>query len=477
MSEELTGTQFDPDAEHSQRAAEKHEAALLGETLQQAMKRDSSVREGSDSLQSQPIAPFTPVAVPSSDTPDSSNSDNVTPLFDEHTASQAKRHDTPAFRAATFRSTDFESLDSNSAVTDDDGTVSSDVTNPVLSQMDTALVTNSALGANTAQKVTNSRAQDFSSADDEVAQVDPLMKRPRLSTILWCVVLAIGFLASAVALWFMTVRTVAGQSYEEMLIDGFGTQGVPSWLAFLLRPICNSITVVALGIILAIVALVIVCVRKRWWLLGQCAAIIVVSAAAEPLKKILPRPLLVHIEYLAANSAPSGHALLISAACALLVCAVSRRWRAWVALLSAVVNVLVELSLIAGHWHRSADVLMSVLIVGAVTLGVLTCTRSSGMDNPEHRCSSMSVQIVGSSMITLGVLSCLYSAYLIWQIMPGVSVAARWASNVSYIATYWVIIGITLLVYGVIMVMRHATAAPLSRLGLVGAPPTPPPAA
>lgn len=477
MSEELTGTQFDPDAEHSQRAAEKHEAALLGETLQQAMKRDSSVREGSDSLQSQPIAPFTPVAVPSSDTPDSSNSDNVTPLFDEHTASQAKRHDTPAFRAATFRSTDFESLDSNSAVASDDGTVSSDVTNPVLSQMDTALVTNSALGANTAQKVANSLAQDFSSADDEVAQVDPLMKRPRLSTILWCVVLAIGFLASAVALWFMTVRTVAGQSYEEMLIDGFGTQGVPSWLAFLLRPICNSITVVALGIILAIVALVIVCVRKRWWLLGQCAAIIVVSAAAEPLKKILPRPLLVHIEYLAANSAPSGHALLISAACALLVCAVSRRWRAWVALLSAVVNVLVELSLIAGHWHRSADVLMSVLIVGAVTLGVLACTRSSGMDNPEHRCSSMSVQIVGSSMITLGVLSCLYSAYLIWQIMPGVSVAARWASNVSYIATYWVIIGITLLVYGVIMVMRHATAAPLSRLGLVGAPPTPPPAA
>lgn len=473
----MTGTQFDPDAEHSQRAAEKHEAALLGETLQQAMKRDSSVREGSDSLQSQPIAPFTPVAVPSSDAPDSSSSDNVTPLFDEHTASQAKRHDTPAFRAATFRSTDFESLDSNSAVTDDDGTVSSDVTNPVLSQMDTALVTNSALGANTAQKVANSRAQDFSSADDEVAQVDPLMKRPRLSTILWCVVLAIGFLTSAVALWFMTVRTVAGQSYEEMLIDGFGTQGVPSWLAFLLRSICNSITVVALGIILAIVALVIVCVRKRWWLLGQCAAIIVVSAAAEPLKKILPRPLLVHIEYLAANSAPSGHALLISAACALLVCAVSRRWRAWVALLSAVVNVLVELSLIAGHWHRSADVLMSVLIVGAVTLGVLACTRSSGMDNPEHRCSSMSVQIVGSSMITLGVLSCLYSAYLIWQIMPGVSVAARWASNVSYIATYWVIIGITLLVYGVIMVMRHATAAPLSRLGLVGAPPTPPPAA
>lgn len=477
MSEELTGTQFDPDAEHSQRAAEKHEAALLGETLQQAMKHDSSVREGSDSLQSQPIAPFTPVAVPSSDAPDSSRGDNVTPLFDEHTASQTKRHDTPAFRAATFRSTDFESLDSNSAVTDDDGTVSSDVTNPVLSQMDTALVTNSALGANTAQKVANSLAQDFSSADDEVAQVDPLMKRPRLSTILWCVVLAIGFLASAVALWFMTVRTVAGQSYEEMLIDGFGTQGVPSWLAFLLRPICNSITVVALGIILAIVALVIVCVRKRWWLLGQCAAIIVVSAAAEPLKKILPRPLLVHIEYLAANSAPSGHALLISAACALLVCAVSRRWRAWVALLSAVVNVLVELSLIAGHWHRSADVLMSVLIVGAVTLGVLACTRSSGMDNPEHRCSSMSVQIVGSSMITLGVLSCLYSAYLIWQIMPGVSVAARWASNVSYIATYWVIIGITLLVYGVIMVMRHATAAPLSRLGLVGAPPTPPPAA
>ena len=133
--------------------------------------------------------------------------------------------------------------------------------------------------------------------------------------------------------------------------------------------------------------------------------------------------------------------------------------------------------MIAGHWHRSSDVLISLLIVGAVTLAVLAGTRSSGMDMPAYRRSSISVQIVGSSMITLGALACLYAVYLIWQILPGVDIFAQWASGVSYIATYWLIIGVSLLVYGVIMVMRHATAAPLSRLGLVGAPPTPPSAA
>ena len=201
------------------------------------------------------------------------------------------------------------------------------------------------------------------------------------------------------------------------------------------------------------------------------------AAAAEPLKKILPRPMLINIEYLSANSAPSGHTLLICAACALLICTVSRVWRAWVAVASAVITILVQLSLVAGHWHRSSDVLISLLIVAAVTLIVLALTRCSGMDMPAYRRSSISVQIVGSSMITLGVLACLYSLYLIWQILPGVDIFAQWAAVVSYTATYWLIIGASLLVYGVIMVMRHSTASPLGRLGLVGAPPTPPSAA
>jgi hypothetical protein len=317
-------------------------------------------------------------------------------------------------------------------------------------------------------------SKDSLSDADDIDQLGQLIKRPRISTILWCVAIAIVFLASAAFIWFISVQTVLGQSYEEMVIDGFGSHGTPSWLAFCLRPISVSMVVIVTSIIIALVSLIVVCIRKRWWLLGQCAGIIILSAAAEPLKKILPRPMLISIEYLSANSAPSGHTLLITASCALLICAVSRVWRAWAAVAAAFISVLVELSLVAAHWHRVSDVLMSLLIVGAVTLIMLACTRSSGMDMPAYRRSSISVQIVGSSMITIGVLACLYALYLIWQILPGVDIFAQWAASVSYVATYWLIIGVSLLVFGVIMVMRHSTASPLSRLGLVGAPPTPP---
>lgn len=330
----------------------------------------------------------------------------------------------------------------------------------------------SAENAENAENKEAGKSEDFS--EDEVSQIDPLMKRPRISSIIWCVAFAVVFLASAVGLWFISVQTVLGQSYEEMVIDGFGSRGVPQWFAFCLKPFSMSLVVIAIGVIIALCAIVVTCVRKRWWLLGQCAGIIVLAAAAEPLKKILPRPMLINIEYLSANSAPSGHTLLIAGACALLICAVSRIWRAWTAIFASFISVFVELSLVAAHWHRPADVLISLLIVGAVTLIVLALTRCSGMDLPAYRRSSISVQIVGSSMITLGVLFCLYGMYLIWQILPGVDIFAQWASNVSYLATYWLIIGVSLLVYGVIMVMRHVTAAPLNRLGLVGAPPTPP---
>lgn len=332
-------------------------------------------------------------------------------------------------------------------------------------------------GVETDSKSKSKSSKNSSLQEDDVDESDPLLKRPRVSTILWCVALAVVFLVSAVGVWFVSVQTILGQSYEEMVIDGFGSRGMPAWLSACLKPLCNSLVVIILGVVIAAVALVLACVRKRWWLLGQCAGIIILAAAAEPLKKILPRPMLINIEYLSANSAPSGHTLLICAACALLICTVSRVWRAWVAVASAVITILVQLSLVAGHWHRSSDVLISLLIVAAVTLIVLALTRCSGMDMPAYRRSSISVQIVGSSMITLGVLACLYSLYLIWQILPGVDIFAQWAAVVSYTATYWLIIGASLLVYGVIMVMRHSTASPLGRLGLVGAPPTPPSAA
>lgn len=434
MSEEFAGIQSNSIDNQHDDSAEKNDALPVGGTSQD-VNRNSEGGDYSHPLDSiNTITPFSPIS-------SEDNDEKISPLFPENTEEKSSKQSVKQFVKQTKRQSDLSDLSGSSDLSYSTNQLSS---------------------------------KDSLSDADDIDQLGQLIKRPRISTILWCVAIAIVFLASAAFIWFISVQTVLGQSYEEMVIDGFGSHGTPSWLAFCLRPISVSMVVIVTSIIIALVSLIVVCIRKRWWLLGQCAGIIILSAAAEPLKKILPRPMLISIEYLSANSAPSGHTLLITASCALLICAVSRVWRAWAAVAAAFISVLVELSLVAAHWHRVSDVLMSLLIVGAVTLIMLACTRSSGMDMPAYRRSSISVQIVGSSMITIGVLACLYALYLIWQILPGVDIFAQWAASVSYVATYWLIIGVSLLVFGVIMVMRHSTASPLSRLGLVGAPPTPP---
>ncbi|MFU0561447.1 phosphatase PAP2 family protein [Gardnerella swidsinskii] len=434
MSEEFAGIQSNSIDNQHDDSAEKNDALPVGGTSQD-VNRNSEGGDYSHPLDSiNTITPFSPIS-------SEDNDEKISPLFPENNEEKSSKQSVKQFVKQTKRQSDLSDLSGSSDLLYSTNQLSS---------------------------------KDSLSDADDIDQLGQLVKRPRISTILWCVAIAIVFLASAAFIWFISVQTVLGQSYEEMVIDGFGSHGTPSWLAFCLRPISVSMVVIVTSIIIALVSLIVVCIRKRWWLLGQCAGIIILSAAAEPLKKILPRPMLISIEYLSANSAPSGHTLLITASCALLICAVSRVWRAWAAVAAAFISVLVELSLVAAHWHRVSDVLMSLLIVGAVTLIMLACTRSSGMDMPAYRRSSISVQIVGSSMITIGVLACLYALYLIWQILPGVDIFAQWAASVSYVATYWLIIGVSLLVFGVIMVMRHSTASPLSRLGLVGAPPTPP---
>lgn len=434
MSEEFAGIQSNSIDNQHDDSAEKNDALPVGGTSQD-VNRNSEGGDYSHPLDSiNTITPFSPIS-------SEDNDEKISPLFPENNEEKSSKQSVKQFVKQTKRQSDLSDLSGSSDLSYSTNQLSS---------------------------------KDSLSDADDIDQLGQLIKRPRISTILWCVAIAIVFLASAAFIWFISVQTVLGQSYEEMVIDGFGSHGTPSWIAFCLRPISVSMVVIVTSIIIALVSLIVVCIRKRWWLLGQCAGIIILSAAAEPLKKILPRPMLISIEYLSANSAPSGHTLLITASCALLICAVSRVWRAWAAVAAAFISVLVELSLVAAHWHRVSDVLMSLLIVGAVTLIMLACTRSSGMDMPAYRRSSISVQIVGSSMITIGVLACLYALYLIWQILPGVDIFAQWAASVSYVATYWLIIGVSLLVFGVIMVMRHSTASPLSRLGLVGAPPTPP---
>ena len=146
----------------------------------------------------------------------------------------------------------------------------------------------------------------------------------------------------------------------------------------------------------------------------------------------------------------------------MLLCAVPRVLRALVAVIGWVYTVLVGLSVIAAQWHRPTDVIMALLIVGGLALMAGT------------RVSSASVQIVGSVMLTIGVLGILYGAYIIWQIQPGLAMSAEWTNAGAYVSTALLTAAVSALVFGITLAMRQLTASPLTKLGLVGAPPAPP---
>lgn len=324
------------------------------------------------------------------------------------------------------------------------------------------------------ENIQNSQNSQSSASNQDISKLDPLMNRPRISTIVLCAIFALIFAASAALVWLIAVRTPIGQSYEEMVISTFGYSAIPPTFAAILAPLRSSIIVIVLSALICVAALIISIIRKRWLLLAQCCAIFALSLAAEPLKRVLPRQMLVNIATLAKNSAPSGHTLLMAAACAILVCAASRAFRAWAAAGAALITFLLAVALMGGRWHRPADVVMSVLIVGAISCAVMAFTRGSAMDLPGRRKSSISVQIVGTAMITMGVICIAYFAYMFYQIMPGIELGAKWAIGVSHVLTYWAVAGACSLTFGVLMVIKQCAAAPLSRLGLVGAPPMPP---
>ena len=164
----------------------------------------------------------------------------------------------------------------------------------------------------------------------------------------------------------------------------------------------------------------------------------------------------------------------LMSASVMLLCAVPRVLRALVAVIGWAYTVLVGLSVIAAQWHRPTDVIMALLIVGGLALLALATTFASGMDEPGTRVSSASVQIVGSVMLTIGVLGILYGAYIIWQIQPGLAMSAEWTNAGAYVSTALLTAAVSALVLGITLAMRQLTASPLTKLGLVGAPPAPP---
>ncbi|MBT1161385.1 phosphatase PAP2 family protein [Bifidobacterium sp. SO1] len=319
-----------------------------------------------------------------------------------------------------------------------------------------------------------------SDVERALSEPDPLLARPRTSSRVLCVVFGLLLIAAAFGVWWLGVCTETGQSYDEIVVTGFA-DALPGWLAATLSPFIDwnvgtvilNLTVL-LSLLFGAIAVVVTIARKRWLLLAQFVAIVALCYASTFLKELLPRPYLIDTQTPHANSAPSGHTILAAASSVLLLIVVPRVWRAVCAVISAGFTAVIGLSVIAGGWHRPTDAAMSVLLVGGWTLIVLAFTAKTAMDEPGSRVSSASIQIVGTVMITAGLLGIAYAAYVIWQVLPGLALSAAWSASGAYLSTIVGVNGVTLLTVGLVLAMRQLTAAPLSRLGLIGAPPAPP---
>ena len=317
--------------------------------------------------------------------------------------------------------------------------------------------------------VTNGEA----AAQRQALEDDPLARRPRISSRVLAVLLGLLSIAAAFGVWYACVFTENGQSYDEMVWSSL-PESMPSPVAAVMHVVAQSWLVMAVSALLAAAGLITAAVRRRWWLIGQIVVLAACCLACDALKPALPRPFIINTASPAANSAPSGHVLLAAASAAILLIAVPRAMRAIAALIAVVWPLTVGVSVMFGQWHRASDVAMSVLLVAGLTLITLAFTRTSGMDAPGQRTSSPSIQIVGSVLITAGVLGIGYAAYVIWQVLPGLNISASWAVSGSIASAVAAIASCMMLSAGSVLALRHLTAAPLSRLGLIGEPPAPP---
>ena len=314
---------------------------------------------------------------------------------------------------------------------------------------------------------------DSGEVDRGLAKLDPLAVRPRISSRVLCAVFGLLLIAAGFGIWWVCVFTEDGQSYDELVWKNLSTN-VPGAVGGLMSLVAQSWLVIAISCLLAVIGVVSALVRRRWWLVGQIVVFAAVCLAVTRIKGVLPRPFIINTDSPAANSAPSGHTMLAAACAVILLLAVPRAARALAGIIGVIWSWTVGVSVIYGQWHRPSDVAMSILLVAGLALIVLVFTRTYGMDEPGSRVSSVSVQIVGSVLITGGLLLLAYSAYVIWQVVPGLNISASWAVSGSIVSAIVGVAGVAALTFGLLLALRHITAAPLSRLGLIGAPPAPP---
>lgn len=342
------------------------------------------------------------------------------------------------------------------------------------------------LTSSTSSKSRSSRSSRAGRAGHAAAPMseslnDPLLSSPRWSARILCLLLGVGFLAAAGAVWLAFVRTITGQQYDEIVWSSF-SHFIPQALRQVTLFFVSNYVTIAFVVVICLVSFITALVRKRWELFAQLVVFgLVCLVGGWGLKRVLPRPHLARQMAAPANSSPSGHSVAAMAAALMLVMAVGLAWR-WVAsLIGWAFALLVGCSVVYGKWHRPSDVLVAFLFVTGIALLTLSVTRNSGMDRLGARRSSPTLQVVDTVLLVLGLLASCYGLYLLWQVRSGLPLAEGWRAGSP---DFWVLTpaaassalligGVAAVCVATVTIMRQVTASPLSAVGLVGAPPKP----
>ncbi len=299
------------------------------------------------------------------------------------------------------------------------------------------------------------------------------VERPRMSVLIWCAVLGILSLTAAVGVYIFGVHTNVGQAFDTITWSNFATDFPGS--SALARLFDSSYAVVGVAGGCALLGVILAVVRRRYALIVQMAVYAALCITATlTLKRVLPRPVFDVYRPNPANSAPSGHELLLTGGAIVLLFAVPRVWRSVVALLGMLLSTCVGFSLVAGQWHRPADIVMAQLIAVGFALLVLAFTRGTGLDDFSQRKQSAGVQIVAPACITLGVLLCAYAMFGVWQLLPSLDMSPEWGAGIACWTSAAAIAGTACLGFGLLCAVRQLTASPLTDSGLFGTPPKPP---
>jgi len=301
---------------------------------------------------------------------------------------------------------------------------------------------------------------------------------PRLLAALVTVLGAVG----VHMMWEFFVNTAVGQRIDRAAFEGAAAfeQGRLWQVA---EPVLNVVSY-ALVIGGAVVAVLIAVLRRRVLLAIQMFVLVgAANLTTQLVKYWYPRPSLSPGWAGYSNSLPSGHTTVAASVSAAMLLAAPRRWRPLVAVLGAGWTIVMGLSTMVGRWHRPADVVAAVFVVVAWAAVICAITSARTLDRPDgeasdefrlgypggsHRLFNPAAAVgvvpraswlVASFLALLGGICTLIWIFVIFRLLD-----ANPDMSSYYVTAYGGgaagVVGVTLLCFAMLLVLRQATGAP-----------------